>query len=98
MSGDSELGLGGRLLEWWSPGQEEVLKFGSTADSCKKVRSAVRPLAPPIHPVGCLRRVSHVDGPTVRGCDELTTRRGAPPIITGTWLRAAAVFHLPLRT
>ncbi|RRT37606.1 hypothetical protein B296_00053210 [Ensete ventricosum] len=91
MSGDSELGLGGRLLEWWSPGQEEVLKFGSAADSCKKVRSAVRPLAPPIHPVGCLRRVNHADGPAVQ-------RRGAPPIITGTWLRAAAVFHLPLRT
>ncbi|RRT66267.1 hypothetical protein B296_00039625 [Ensete ventricosum] len=39
MSGDSKLGLGGRLLEWWSPGQEEVLKFGSATDSCKKVRS-----------------------------------------------------------
>ncbi|RWW20340.1 hypothetical protein GW17_00015561 [Ensete ventricosum] len=25
MSGDSELGLGGRLLEWWSSGREEVL-------------------------------------------------------------------------
>ncbi|RZS22713.1 hypothetical protein BHM03_00055526 [Ensete ventricosum] len=26
MSGDSELDLGGRLLEWWSPGEEGVLQ------------------------------------------------------------------------
>ncbi|RWW41423.1 hypothetical protein BHE74_00053099 [Ensete ventricosum] len=39
MSGDSELGLGGRLLEWWSPGREGVLQFRSIADSCKKVGS-----------------------------------------------------------
>ncbi|RRT38807.1 hypothetical protein B296_00052222 [Ensete ventricosum] len=39
MSGDSELGSGSRLLEWWSSGREEVLQLGSTADSCKKVGS-----------------------------------------------------------
>ncbi|RRT40460.1 hypothetical protein B296_00040635 [Ensete ventricosum] len=39
MSGDSELGLGGRLLEWWSSGREEVFQLGSTVDSCKKARS-----------------------------------------------------------
>ncbi|RRT45202.1 hypothetical protein B296_00050435 [Ensete ventricosum] len=39
MSGDSEFGLGGRLLEWWSPGEKGVLQFGSAADSCEKVRS-----------------------------------------------------------
>ncbi|RRT57097.1 hypothetical protein B296_00039348, partial [Ensete ventricosum] len=39
MNGDSELNLGGRLLERWSPGEEGVLQFGSTADSCKKVGS-----------------------------------------------------------
>ncbi|RWW42523.1 hypothetical protein BHE74_00051924, partial [Ensete ventricosum] len=27
MSGDSELDLGGRLLEWWSLGEEGVLQF-----------------------------------------------------------------------
>ncbi|RRT35739.1 hypothetical protein B296_00052113 [Ensete ventricosum] len=37
MSSDSELSSGGRLLEWWSPGEEGALQFGSTADSCKKV-------------------------------------------------------------
>ncbi|RRT33134.1 hypothetical protein B296_00055915 [Ensete ventricosum] len=37
MSGDSELGLEGRLLEWWSPGEEGVIRFGSDANSCKKV-------------------------------------------------------------
>ncbi|RWV88966.1 hypothetical protein GW17_00048910 [Ensete ventricosum] len=37
MSGDSELDLGGRLLEWWSPDEEGVLQFRSAADPCKKV-------------------------------------------------------------
>ncbi|RZR76562.1 hypothetical protein BHM03_00001418 [Ensete ventricosum] len=36
---DLELCLGGRLLEWWSPGEEGVLQYGSAADSCKKVGS-----------------------------------------------------------
>ncbi|RZS08160.1 hypothetical protein BHM03_00039073, partial [Ensete ventricosum] len=39
MSGDSELGLEGQLLEWWSPGEEGVIQFGSVANSCKEVRS-----------------------------------------------------------
>ncbi|RRT80888.1 hypothetical protein B296_00022662 [Ensete ventricosum] len=39
MCSDSELGLGGRLLEWWSSGEERVLQFGSAVDSCKKVGS-----------------------------------------------------------
>ncbi|RZR95136.1 hypothetical protein BHM03_00023943 [Ensete ventricosum] len=39
MSGDSELDLGDRLLEWWNPGEAGVLQFGSAADSCEKVRS-----------------------------------------------------------
>ncbi|RZS15274.1 hypothetical protein BHM03_00047090 [Ensete ventricosum] len=38
------------------------------------VRSAVRPLAPPVYPAGYLRRVDHVGGPAVRGCDDLATR------------------------
>ncbi|RZS08818.1 hypothetical protein BHM03_00039837 [Ensete ventricosum] len=36
--------------------------------------SAVQPLAPPVYPTGYLRRVGHVDGPTVRGCDDLAAR------------------------
>ncbi|RWV78096.1 hypothetical protein GW17_00060997 [Ensete ventricosum] len=39
MSGDSELGLEGRLLEWWSPGEEGVIQFGWVANSCKEVGS-----------------------------------------------------------
>ncbi|RWW70810.1 hypothetical protein BHE74_00021497 [Ensete ventricosum] len=39
MSGDPELGLGGRLLEWWSSGREEILQLGSAADSCTKAGS-----------------------------------------------------------
>ncbi|RWW33995.1 hypothetical protein GW17_00001275 [Ensete ventricosum] len=39
MSGDSELDLGGRLLEWWSPGEEGVVQLWSAAGSCKKVGS-----------------------------------------------------------
>ncbi|RRT44992.1 hypothetical protein B296_00053503 [Ensete ventricosum] len=77
MSGDSELDLGGRLLEWWSSGEEGVVQLRSAAGSCKKVgsgRSAVRALAPPVYPAGYLRRVDHVDGPTVRGCDDSTVR------------------------
>ncbi|RRT39205.1 hypothetical protein B296_00048733 [Ensete ventricosum] len=39
ISSNSELGLGSQLLDWWSPGEEGVLQFGSVADSCKKVGS-----------------------------------------------------------
>ncbi|RZS09945.1 hypothetical protein BHM03_00041079, partial [Ensete ventricosum] len=39
MSGDSGLGLEGQLLEWWSPGEEGVIEFGSVANSCKEVES-----------------------------------------------------------
>ncbi|RRT52147.1 hypothetical protein B296_00043805 [Ensete ventricosum] len=39
MSGDSELDLGGRLLEWWSPGEEGVVQLRSAAGSGKKVGS-----------------------------------------------------------
>ncbi|RWV91407.1 hypothetical protein GW17_00046305 [Ensete ventricosum] len=39
MSGDSELDLGGRQLEWWSPGEERVVQLRSVAGSCKKVES-----------------------------------------------------------
>ncbi|RRT37894.1 hypothetical protein B296_00053412 [Ensete ventricosum] len=39
-----------------------------------RVWSAVRPLAPPVYSVGYLRRVGHVDGPAVRGCDDLAAR------------------------
>ncbi|RWV96564.1 hypothetical protein GW17_00040712 [Ensete ventricosum] len=38
------------------------------------VRSAVRPLAPPVYPTGYLRQVGHVGGPAVRGCDDLAAR------------------------
>ncbi|RZR97946.1 hypothetical protein BHM03_00027230 [Ensete ventricosum] len=38
------------------------------------VRSAIRPLAPPVYPAGYLRRVDHMGEPTVRGCDDLATR------------------------
>ncbi|RWW52015.1 hypothetical protein BHE74_00041606 [Ensete ventricosum] len=60
MSGDPELSLGGRLLEWWSSGREEILQLGSAADSCTKAgsgrfpTSAVRPLVPPILAFGRL--------------------------------------------
>ncbi|RZS29073.1 hypothetical protein BHM03_00062745 [Ensete ventricosum] len=50
MSGDSELGSESRLLEWWSSGREEVLQFGSTADSCKKVRSGAYIVSVVDHP------------------------------------------------
>ncbi|RWW57554.1 hypothetical protein BHE74_00035644, partial [Ensete ventricosum] len=33
--------------------------------------SAVRALAPPVYPADYLRRVDHVAGPAVRGCDDL---------------------------
>ncbi|RWV84989.1 hypothetical protein GW17_00053262 [Ensete ventricosum] len=39
MSGGSELDLGGRLLKWWSPGEEGVVQLRSAAGSCKKVGS-----------------------------------------------------------
>ncbi|RWW08339.1 hypothetical protein GW17_00028224 [Ensete ventricosum] len=39
MSGDSELDLEGRLLEWWSSGEEGVIQLGSSANSCKEVGS-----------------------------------------------------------
>ncbi|RWW79319.1 hypothetical protein BHE74_00012398 [Ensete ventricosum] len=39
MSGGSELDLGGRLLEWWSPGEEGVVQLRSVVGSCKKVGS-----------------------------------------------------------
>ncbi|RWW85956.1 hypothetical protein BHE74_00005326 [Ensete ventricosum] len=38
------------------------------------VRSTVRPLAPPVYSTGYLRRVGHVGGPAVRGCDDLAAR------------------------
>ncbi|RZS11189.1 hypothetical protein BHM03_00042499 [Ensete ventricosum] len=36
--------------------------------------SAIRALAPPVYPIGYLRRVGHVGGPAVRGCDDLAAR------------------------
>ncbi|RWV93240.1 hypothetical protein GW17_00044322, partial [Ensete ventricosum] len=36
--------------------------------------SAVRALTPPVYPAGYLRRVGHVGGPAVRGCDDLAAR------------------------
>ncbi|RWW70691.1 hypothetical protein BHE74_00021627 [Ensete ventricosum] len=33
------------------------------------IRSAVRPLAPPVYPAGYPRQVDHVGGLAVRGCD-----------------------------
>ncbi|RRT59146.1 hypothetical protein B296_00022129 [Ensete ventricosum] len=50
MSGDSELGSGSRLLEWWSSGREEVLQLGSSADSCKKVGSGAYIVGVVAHP------------------------------------------------
>ncbi|RWV85807.1 hypothetical protein GW17_00052372 [Ensete ventricosum] len=47
---------------------------GGADFSC--VRSAVRPLAPPVYPAGYLRRVDHVGGPAVRGYDDLAAVRG----------------------
>ncbi|RZS21661.1 hypothetical protein BHM03_00054329, partial [Ensete ventricosum] len=47
--------------------------FAGGGADLTSVRSAVRPLAPPVYPVGYLRRVDHVGGPTVRGCDDLTS-------------------------
>ncbi|RZR81851.1 hypothetical protein BHM03_00008155 [Ensete ventricosum] len=76
MSDDSKLGLEGRLLEWWSPGEEGVIQFGSAANSCKEVGSGrlYEHWRPPVYPVGYLRRVGHVGGPAVRGCDDLAAR------------------------
>ncbi|RZR93834.1 hypothetical protein BHM03_00022412 [Ensete ventricosum] len=82
MSGDSELDLGGRLLEWWSPGEEGVLQFGSAADSCEKVGSGrlyVHWRPPYFRLASCLRRVGHVDGPAVRGYDNVTARQNTDP-------------------
>ncbi|RZS04645.1 hypothetical protein BHM03_00035039 [Ensete ventricosum] len=46
----------------------------SMRDTAKPLWSAVRPLAPPVYPAGYLRRVGHVGGPAVRGCDDLAAR------------------------
>ncbi|RWW50565.1 hypothetical protein BHE74_00043175 [Ensete ventricosum] len=105
MSGDSELGLEGRLLEWWRdfivgvvdhsylitllPLWLTILSYPPAMLAVLAMRRAfagggvstlpvsgrlVRALAPPVYPIGYLRRVSHVGGPTVRGCDDLSTR------------------------
>ncbi|RZS02880.1 hypothetical protein BHM03_00032994 [Ensete ventricosum] len=90
MSGGSELDLGGMLLEWWGPSEEGVVQLRSAAGFCKKVgsgvrlrlggadltcvMSTVRALALPVHPVGYLRRVGHVSGTAIRGCDDLAAR------------------------
>ncbi|RWV78125.1 hypothetical protein GW17_00060959 [Ensete ventricosum] len=39
MGDDPELGLGDRLLEWWSSGREEIPQLGSAADFCVKAGS-----------------------------------------------------------
>ncbi|RZS29016.1 hypothetical protein BHM03_00062681, partial [Ensete ventricosum] len=49
MCSDSELGLGGRLLKWWSPGEEGVLQFGS-AKKKKKRRNRTSIVAARSHP------------------------------------------------
>ncbi|RWW80640.1 hypothetical protein BHE74_00011006, partial [Ensete ventricosum] len=36
--------------------------------------STVRAVAPPVYPIGYLCRVDHVDGPAVRGYDDLAAR------------------------
>ncbi|RRT34631.1 hypothetical protein B296_00046986 [Ensete ventricosum] len=46
------------------------LQVGGADLTC--VRSAVRPLVPPVYPADYLRRVDHVGGSAVRGCDDLT--------------------------
>ncbi|RWW04189.1 hypothetical protein GW17_00032611 [Ensete ventricosum] len=48
--------------------------------ACLVDASAVRALALPVYPAGYLRRVGHVDGPAVRGCDDLATRKAAVPL------------------
>ncbi|RRT77409.1 hypothetical protein B296_00028671 [Ensete ventricosum] len=42
MGDDSELGFGGRLLESWSSGREEIPQLRLAADSCTKVGSGLR--------------------------------------------------------
>ncbi|RWV96288.1 hypothetical protein GW17_00041010 [Ensete ventricosum] len=54
------------------------------------VRSAVRPLVPPVYPAGYLRQVGHVGGPAVRGCDDLAARSAfvisSLNVYLGPWL------------
>ncbi|RRT43261.1 hypothetical protein B296_00051937 [Ensete ventricosum] len=52
----------------WSGGVRVKREYSNSG------RSAVRPLTPPVYPVGYLRRVGHVGGPAVRGCDDLAAR------------------------
>ncbi|RWW21867.1 hypothetical protein GW17_00013961 [Ensete ventricosum] len=47
---------------------------GRGATLVLRTSSAVRALAPPVYPAGYLRRVGHVGGPAVRGCDDLAAR------------------------
>ncbi|RWV80632.1 hypothetical protein GW17_00058058 [Ensete ventricosum] len=58
-------------VDCWSGGVRVKREYSSSGRP-----SAVRPLAPPVYLAGYLRRVDHVDGPTVRGCDDLTIRFG----------------------
>ncbi|RWV83734.1 hypothetical protein GW17_00054618 [Ensete ventricosum] len=70
---------GGRMLEWWSSVREEVPQLGSgkflTGVDLTCVRSVVRPLMPPyLRQTDFPRWVDHVDGPVVRGHDDVVTK------------------------
>ncbi|RZR98846.1 hypothetical protein BHM03_00028291 [Ensete ventricosum] len=93
MSSDSDPGSGGRLLEWWSSGEEGVLQFGSAADSCKKVGSGafivgaidhsylmILPhlrLIMPLYPPLCRRAPHHARRPCNEAC---VCRWGVPTL------------------
>ncbi|RWW26603.1 hypothetical protein GW17_00008996 [Ensete ventricosum] len=51
-------------------------KYLEKLDGTAKLRKVATPrvLAPPVYPVGYLRRVDHVGGPAIRGCDDLVAR------------------------
>ncbi|RWV98791.1 hypothetical protein GW17_00038340 [Ensete ventricosum] len=63
-------------MEWeliWMSGDSE-LDWGGLAAGVVESGSAVRALAHPVYPAGYLRRVGHVGGPAVRGCDDSAAR------------------------
>ncbi|RRT37500.1 hypothetical protein B296_00056545 [Ensete ventricosum] len=74
MGGDSELGSGSRLLEWWSSGQEEVLQLGPV------VRVSALPASgrsyDHLRANTCARLASHVGLATSAGQLSEAGRRG----------------------
>ncbi|RWW36582.1 hypothetical protein BHE74_00058379 [Ensete ventricosum] len=57
MSGDSELDLGRRLLEWWSPGEEGVVQLRMMFESTEAERKESPAANEEMVEVGAIRRL-----------------------------------------